>query len=291
MKKVLVTGNDGFTGKHLSNKLKLSGFRVIGLSDKTSDAEDVYMCNLLDKENLQQVIAEIQPDYVVHLAAISFVGHDNADDFYRINVIGTENLLEALLQLEQKPTKVLIASSANIYGNCEKSPIHETQQPLPVNHYAMSKLAMEYMSKPYLVYLPIFYVRPFNYTGTGQSSEFVISKIADHFRRKASFIDLGRIDVKREYNNVTKVCEIYLELLKKAIPGEFYNICSGTVYSLIEIIEVFEHIFGYKIKINKNSDLIRKNEIATLRGCTKKLEHSIGSIDWPIIEDTIKTFY
>ena len=112
MKKVLVTGVDGFTGKHLDNVLKLSGFKVIGLSDQSTDADDVFTCDLLDKENLQQVVAKIQPNYVVHLAAISFVGHGNTDDFYRVNVVGTVNLLEALLKLEKKPKKVLVASSA-----------------------------------------------------------------------------------------------------------------------------------------------------------------------------------
>ena len=88
MKKVLVTGIDGFTGKHLANALKLSGFKVVGLSEQNNDADDVFTCDLLDKENLQQVVAKIKPNYVVHLAAISFVGHGNADDFYRVNVVG-----------------------------------------------------------------------------------------------------------------------------------------------------------------------------------------------------------
>ena len=181
MKKVLVTGIDGFTGKHLANALKLSGFKVMGLSDQSTDADDVFMCDLLDKENLQQVVAKIQPNYVVHLAAISFVGHGNADDFYRVNVVGTVNLLEALLKLEKKPKKVLVASSANVYGDCDNSPILETQQPLPVNHYAMSKLSMEFMARTYLDRLPLFFTRPFNYIGLGQTESFVIPKLISHF--------------------------------------------------------------------------------------------------------------
>lgn len=278
--KILVTGADGFTGRHLIEMLKKMKYCFHALRS-----------DLSDKHALIAELSCIKPTHVIHLAGISSVTHEDLEAFYKINLFGTLNLLEALKALPIKPKSILLASSANIYGNADICSIDETVPPNPQNHYAMSKLAMEYMSKSYLDYLPIFYVRPFNYTGKGQSPEFVVSKIADHFRRKASFIDLGRIDVKREYNNVIKVCEIYLELLKKAIPGEFYNICSGTVYSLMEIIEAFEHFFGYKIKINKNPDLIRKNEIVSLRGCSKKLEGCVGLIDWPKIEDTIKTFY
>ena len=168
-----------------------------------------------------------QPNYVVHLAAISFVGHGNADDFYRVNVVGTVNLLEALLKLEKKPTKVLIASSANVYGNCEISPISESQQPLPVNHYAMSKLAMELMARTYLSRLPIFFTRPFNYIGLGQAESFVIPKLISHFTKKAEVIELGNLNVEREFNDVRFVCDAYLRLLDVAKPGESYNICSG----------------------------------------------------------------
>ena len=287
MKKVLVTGNDGFTGKHLSNKLKLSGFRVIGLSDEISDAEDVYMCNLLEKENLQQVIAEIQPDYVVHLAAISFVGHDNADDFYRINVIGTENLLEALLQLEQKPTKVLIASSANIYGNCEKSPIRETQQPLPVNHYAMSKVAMEFMARTYLDRLPLFFTRPFNYIGLGQSESFIIPKLISHFVKKAEVIELGNLNVEREFNDVRFVCDAYLRLLDVAKPGEAYNICTGKPVKLSSVISLITKMTGHKINVEVNPAFVRETEVHQLFGNPEKLLNTIGTIQQPTLEETL----
>ena len=287
MKKILVTGIDGFTGKHLANTLKLSGFKVIGLSDQSMDADDMYMCDLLDKENLQQVITEIQPDYVVHLAAISFVGHDNADDFYRVNVIGTENLLEALFKLEKKPTKVLIASSANVYGNCEQSPIFETQQPLPVNHYAMSKVAMEFMARTYLDRLPLFFTRPFNYIGLGQAESFVIPKLISHFVKKAKVIELGNLNVEREFNDVRFVCEAYLRLLDVAKPGEVYNICSGKPVTMSMVIELLTKITGHNINVKVNPIFVRKNEVHQLFGNPEKLLNTIGAIKQPILKETL----
>ena len=287
MKKVLVTGIDGFTGKHLANALKLSGFKVVGLSEQNNDADDVFTCDLLDKENLQQVVAKIKPNYVVHLAAISFVGHGNADDFYRVNVVGTVNLLEALLKLEKKPEKVLVASSANVYGDCDKSPILETQQPLPVNHYAMSKLSMEFMARTYLDRLPLFFTRPFNYIGLGQAESFVIPKLISHFTKKARVIELGNLNVEREFNDVRFVCDAYLRLLDVAKPGEAYNICSGKPVTLSKVIELLTEMTGYKINVKVNPAFVRENEVHQLFGNPEKLLNTIGTIQQPILEETL----
>lgn len=287
MKKVLVTGIDGFTGKYLTNALKISGFKVIGLSDEITDADDTYICNLLDKEKLHQVVAEIQPNYVVHLAAISFVGHNNIDDFYRVNVIGTENLLEALLILEKRPTKVLIASSANVYGNCEKSPILETQQPLPVNHYAISKVAMEFMARTYLDRLPLFFTRPFNYVGLGQTEAFVIPKLISHFVKKAEVIELGNLNVEREFNDVRFVCDAYLRLLDAAKPGEAYNICSGKPVKLSAVIALLTKMTGHSINVKVNPAFVRENEVHQLFGNPEKLSNTIGAIPQSTLKETL----
>ena len=105
---------------------------------------------LQDRDAVKQQVLEAAPEAVVHLGAISFVGHADPSAFYNVNVIGTLNLLDALTALAQPPRRILLASSANVYGNCEQSPITEEQLPAPVNHYAMSKLAMEYMARNYL---------------------------------------------------------------------------------------------------------------------------------------------
>lgn len=89
----------------------------------------------------------MQPDAVVHLAAISFVGHGDANAFYSVNVIGTMQLLDAIADMKKTPQRVLLTSSANVYGNCTSASITEDSPTVPVNHYAMSKLAMEYMAK------------------------------------------------------------------------------------------------------------------------------------------------
>lgn len=239
---------------------------------------------------LSAALAACDPiDAVVHLAAISFVGHADDTAFYAVNTVGTSNLLTALAQLPegQKPGTVLVASSANVYGNCDTSPISEVQPPAPVNHYAASKLAMEYIAKSYSDRLPIIVARPFNYTGTGQASSFIIPKLIDHFARKESIIELGNIHVEREFNDVRMVCESYLRLLEHGKTGETYNICSGEPHSLQSVIRRLTLLTGHSIDVKVNPKFVRNNEVFRLSGNPSKLTACIGSLPTFPLDETL----
>ena len=110
--KLLITGAGGFTGRHLVAGARARGYDVI-----------LLQADLTDQEAVQREVGETAPDWVLHLAGISFVGHTDPGAFYQVNVIGTLNLLEALTTLARPPKSVLLASSANVYGNCTLSPI------------------------------------------------------------------------------------------------------------------------------------------------------------------------
>ena len=146
--------------------------------------------DLTEPEAVTAEVLRVAPDYVVHLAAISFVAHHDQLALYGVNVFGTLNLLEALARLPVSPRRVLIASSANVYGNALVSPISEDMPPAPVNHYAASKLVMEHLARTYSDRLRIMIVRPFNYTGVGHSLDFLIPKLVDHFAKRAAQIEL-----------------------------------------------------------------------------------------------------
>jgi nucleoside-diphosphate-sugar epimerase len=212
----------------------------------------------------------------VHLAAISFVGHADDTAFYEVNVVGTMNLLSAVTTLPVMPAKVLLASSANICGNCDASPIAESQPPAPVNHYAMSKLAMEHMAMTFADRLPIVITRPFNYTGPGQAPQFLIPKLVSHFARKADRIELGNLHVEREFNDVRMVCDAYLRLLDKGVPGQAYNVCSSQPYTLQHVISTLEQITGHHMRVQVNPAFVRANEVHRLCGSPAKLIEAIG---------------
>jgi nucleoside-diphosphate-sugar epimerase len=110
---------------------------------------------------------------------------------YDINFFGTLNILDALVELGQRPAKIVLASSANVYGNPPVEVIDESVCPMPVNHYAISKLAMEFMARTYFDRLNILITRPFNYTGVGQGDNFLIPKIVRHYQEGKTEIELG----------------------------------------------------------------------------------------------------
>lgn len=234
--RVLVTGAAGFTGRYVLQALRERGFEAIGAVHGRSPGPEEVAFDLEDARAVAAAMRSVQPQAVVHLAAIAFVAHEDVAAIYRVNVVGTRYLLAALADLPQRPEAVLLASSANVYGNAALPSIDEAVAPSPANDYAVSKLAMEYLARTWMERLPIVIVRPFNYTGVGQSERFVIPKLVAHFARRAPEVRLGNIEVAREFNDVRMVADAYVRLLQRGEAGQVYNVCTGRAVSLREVI-------------------------------------------------------
>jgi len=287
-KRALITGVNGFTGQYVADELKHAGYDVYGTGAVASDFPQYFQVDLLDKTGLARVILEVQPIAVVHLAAIAFVGHGSANDFYQVNVIGTRNLLESLALHARGLESVLLASSANIYGNSTEGVLAENTPSNPANDYAVSKLAMENMAKLWLDKLPLFFVRPFNYTGVGQSEDFLLPKVVAHFKRKAPLIELGNLDVWRDFSDVRVVAEVYRRLLDVKPLGQAVNICSGNTHALREVLALAKKITGHKMEIKVNPAFVRANEVKSLCGDITLLHSLIGKTKSPNLEDTLR---
>lgn len=297
----LVTGILGFTGVHLERELRGAGYEVFGLASPPVSGSPalpghVLTADLTNLDAVRRVVNEVRPDVVIHLAAIAFVAHGDVDTIYRTNVVGTRNLLQALSEAETQPRAVLLASSANIYGNTESDAIDEDTRAMPENDYAVSKLAMEYMARLWQSKLPITVVRPFNYTGVGQSLNFLIPKIVDHFRRGAREIELGNLDVARDFSDVRSVVTAYrrlIELPATGVPatGQVFNICSGTPHSLGDVIGMLETLAGYKITVKVNPAFVRANEVKRLSGSNARLTAAVGELAPISLADTLKWMY
>jgi nucleoside-diphosphate-sugar epimerase len=143
------------------------------------------------------------------------------------------------------------------------------------------------MAVNYYQKLPIVITRPFNYTGVGHDLRFVIPKIVDHFKRGRTYIELGNIEVFREFNDVRVVRQIYIKLLEKGVSGQTYNLCSGRKISLRNVITTLEKIAGYKIEVKVNTKFARENEVDVLLGSPKKMEQILGIISYRELEDTL----
>lgn len=290
--KALITGIDGFTGRYLAAELASAGHEVFGLSASSNDrGGKVFTCDICDGPALHAVIARIQPDLVFHLAAIAFVPHGDADTIYRTNIVGTRNLLAALAECANTPKGVLLASSANVYGNATEGVIDERVTPSPANDYAVSKLAMEYMSALWRPQLPITIVRTFNYSGVGQSPEFLLPKIVSHFRRRAPILELGNLDIVRDFSDVRSVVSIYRRLLETTSRECLVNVCSGRGYALREVLEMVGDLAGYMPKLSVNSAFVRSNEVRTLVGSRQLLEKMVGPTAGISLRETLTWMY
>jgi nucleoside-diphosphate-sugar epimerase len=173
---------------------------------------------------------------------------------------------------------VLLASSANVYGNLQGGLLSENNPVNPANDYAVSKLAMEYMAKLWLPKIPVVIARPFNYTGVGQSDSFLIPKIVSHFVRKQSTIELGNMDVWREFNDVRDVVHAYRKLIEAAPVGQTVNVCSSNLVSLRDALALATELTGVSIEARVNSVFVRANEVLKLGGDTTQLKKFVP--DW-----------
>lgn len=283
--RALITGRSGFTGRYVEAELEAAGYEVCGLT-RIIDGQEVPV-DLLDKAAVREVINTIAPTAVLHLAAIAFVAHGDVDAIYRVNVVGTRNLLEALALLPKAPEVVVLASSANVYGNADVEPITEDTPPAPANDYAVSKLAMEYMARLWMDKLPIVIARPFNYTGVGQSEQFLIPKIIGSVRKKESVIELGNINVARDFSDVRDVAAAYKSIVTNPRPGLILNICSGDCYALSEVLQMAMDLTGHQIEVKVNPKFVRSNDVARLVGSNFELKNLFGWQKKHSVPDTV----
>lgn len=270
----LITGASGFTGRYVTEAFAHAGYSVVGWGRDVDGASlrDVDLC---DAAAVTDALAALTPDVVVHLAAVSFVAHGDIDEMYKVNLLGTRNLLQQLANKQDRPRRVILAGTANIYGNVEGI-VDETSEPRPQNDYAVSKLAMEYAAKLWASYFNVTVVRPFNYTGQGQSERFLVAKIVGHFKRREPVLELGNIDVIRDFNDVRNIADAYVTLAEGGTEWEVLNLCSGQEYSIRDIIDSLESICGYRPEIRINPAFVRANDVKRLVGNPARLQTRLG---------------
>jgi nucleoside-diphosphate-sugar epimerase len=293
MARVLITGANGFTGKHLVERLARDGHELFSLAHHDNNVTSplvnrTWVADLRDLSALTGIMTELRPERVVHLAAIANVAHGDVSDLYSSNIVGTRNLLHALSTSGTVPAAVLIASSANIYGNRREGTLTEDMAPAPANDYGVTKVACELLAQVYADRLPIITARPFNYTGRGQSEDFLIPKIIAHVRNRAPVIELGNINVARDFSDVRAVVDAYARLLDNpAAIGQTLNVCSGQARTLAEVLNLAEGISGHCMEVRVNPNFVRSDEVKSLRGSRARLEGVIGPVPMPDLGETV----
>ena len=269
-----VTGASGFTGRFVVEALARHDVTCVPLE--------------VDLRNREAVLHEVEDarcDRIIHLAASAFVGAPDWKSFYTINQLGTYHLLDALART-QPGTRCILASSGQVYGSGAQGLISEDAPTDPANHYAVSKLAMEQGARLWQEKLDLVVTRPFNYTGVGQGTDYLIPKIVDHFRRNAVVIELGNLWVKRDFGDVRDVAAAYVGLVLADVSPNLVNIATGHVRSIDEILQILSELSGYRPEVRVNSSFVRANDVAVLGGDTTQLRKTLP--DW-VPRDIAKT--
>lgn len=284
IQKVLITGASGFIGRSVTRSFAELGVSVIGLSrsdsiiDKTYKNVSFYDVDLRDKERMLLLLKSFKPDAVIHLAAIASPTHGLVSEIYDVNVLGSECLLDAVQDACTEGTKVILASTAGVYGNSKQELISEDAAYSPVNHYSLSKVAMELLSKCYEDSFDIKIVRPFNVIGVGQRENFLVPKLVKAFIERRKVIEVGNIETLRDYVDVSFASEVITKLtLNETFPSKVLNICSGKGTSGVQMIDSLREITGFNPEVIVKNNLVRQKEINRLVGDPCKVNEFIGN--------------
>lgn len=287
--RALVTGAAGFVGHYLVKLLLEKGYTVCATCHRRQPEDPVFekvvikQVDITDKEALRSLIYEFVPDEIYHLAGLAVTIGKEPEEYYRVNFYGTLNLFEAVREAAPQ-VRVLYVGSAAAYGPIppEKQPIREEMPLTPVNHYAGSKAAADMAACAYAAQgLHIVRARPFNHTGPGQTTDYVCSRLAKEVAEAALgrtelVITAGNLDAARDFIDVRDVVRAYWLLLQKGRPGEAYNVCSGTAYSVREIAESLTAMAGVNITLHSLPELQRRNDIPLLLGSAEKVRRDTG---------------
>jgi GDP-4-dehydro-6-deoxy-D-mannose reductase len=262
-KRVLLTGASGFVGRHVL---------ASGSDGAFAGAEFIALpaVDVRDREALQRELRGVRPDYVIHLAAQSFVPRSFEDpaETIEINVLGTLNLLQAL-DSDGFSGRFLYVSSGDVYGTVSESrlPVDEELPPAPRNPYAVSKVAAEQLCLQWhrSNRLDVVIARPFNHVGPGQGRSFVVPALAAQVvavasGRQAPTISAGDIDVTRDFTDVRDVVSAYANLLVSGNAGKIYAVGSGIERSVRDILHRLLELAGAEADVSQDPAKFRPAE-------------------------------
>jgi len=290
MKKALVIGAAGFVGDYLIRELNDNGIDAYATKLPheilVGEFAKVYDLDILDREAVVNILYEIQPDYIFHLAAQSSVGvaWKNPLLTVDVNIKGSINVMDAVRDLFYKPRLLLIGSGEE-YGHIkpEETPISEDNALRPGNIYAATKACQNMIGSIYskAYDMDLMMVRAFNHIGPGQASLFVVS---DFCRQVAEIekgirepvIKVGNLAAKRDFTDVRDVVRAYVKLVQVGEAGETYNVGSGNAQEIRQILNKVVAMSDREIRVETDPNKIRPVDVPIIEADITKLNTLTG---------------
>lgn len=250
--KVVVLGGSGFIGRALGKHLERAGHAVVAPSSATVQVQT--------RATLATVFDDLQPDCVINLAGVASVSSSDALGYYQVNAFGHLNVLDAMAEV-RPGARVLLASSANVYGKGKRAPLCESDRPAPINHYGLSKLMAEEFGRLYSDRLQICAVRIFNCIGLGQAPTFLVPKIVYAFKARQERLNLGNLSVERDFVDLRDVCEMWRLLVESPTAPEAINFGSGSTATIETLIALLADLTGHRPLVESVPALQRPHDI------------------------------
>lgn len=287
MKKILVTGSNGFVGQHLVAELSKHNIEVVGVggplpSGAQTPKSATYSVLDLSKPEESNKIDFTGVDGVIHLAGLAAVGpsFDNPMQYINMNVGIEVNLFETALAQGVKP-RFLIVSSGTLYDPNAPQPLNEASAELPNSPYAVSKIGQERMAEYYGTRgFECIIVRPFNHIGPGQNPGFIVPDVAEQIvaveKGNAASVMVGNLDASRDFTDVRDIARAYRLLMEKGKAGETYNICTGKAISGHDIVNGLLAAAGSSAPIQADPKRMRPSDNPEIYGDNSKLVDATG---------------
>jgi GDP-4-dehydro-6-deoxy-D-mannose reductase len=309
MKKALITGITGFAGSYLAqhlistNKYSVTGTylfdKSLGNIESIKENVTLIKADLSDEKKVYEIIENISPDMVFHLAALTSPAESFKNPIATLNnnISLQVNILEAIRKYNLFNTKILITSSADVYGRVAKEnlPIDEETPLMPTNPYSVSKIAQDFLGLSYfLAYkLKVIRVRPFNHIGPRQAPNFVVPSFAKQIAeiekdKREPYLSVGNLEAKRDFTDVKDMARAYLLAIEKGEDGEVYNIGSGTSYKISDVLNKLISMSSAKIEIRKDKALFRPSDDPELVCDNSKFSKITGWEPRIAIDTTLK---
>ncbi len=304
--RIFVTGPTGFAGAHLVEGLLLAGHEVFGLVHPATSHQPYPQAaafhalpgDLLDGEALKQLLAEVEPEVIYHLAGQAYTNRSwqNPSLTLAVNTGGTLNILEAARSVGRP--RVVMVTSADMYGGIRPNqlPITERTQPQPSHPYAVSKLAAAWLAPIYWQHysLPVIEARPFNHLGPKQALGFVAPDFASQIAairlgQQAPVIRVGNLSAERDFTDVRDVVAAYQRLAEAGQPGQTYLVSSGRAIAIRAILDTLIELAGVNIDCVPDPDRLRPVETPRLFGSYAKIQRHVGWQPTIPLRETLQT--